>query len=85
MNEDEIEEEVTEKGGNGKMMMILMIVNIMAVLGVLVYLVVSRSGPTRAMVVAGEVVAAPEPAEGGGPTMTVTSASVNASPRVRWK
>ena len=77
MTDEEIEEEPAEKGGNGKMMMILMIVNIMAVLGVLVYLVVSRSGPSGTVVVAGEAVAAPEPSEGGGPAWTMDPLIVN--------
>jgi flagellar FliL protein len=73
------EEEVEESSGGGnKMMMIMMSVNIVAVLGVLGYLITSRGPAPAAAVVAGEASGetAAQP-EGAGPSWAMEPLIVN--------
>lgn len=75
------EEEVEESGGGGggnKLIVIMMAVNILAVLGVLVYLITSRSAAPPAAVVGGEVIAkSNDEPQGAGPSWTMDPLIVN--------
>ena len=76
MSEEEVEE--VASGGGNKMMLILMIVNIVAVLGVLGYLITSRSNPAPTAVVAGEAASGKAAdQEGAGPPWKMDPLIVN--------
>ena len=72
------EEEVEESGGGGNKMMVMMMgVNIVAVLGVLGFLIMDRGSAREAAVVGGEVVAQGGESEGAGPAWTMDPLIVN--------
>jgi flagellar FliL protein len=77
MSEEEVVEE-SKSGGGNKMMMIMMSVNIVAVLGVLGYLITSRGPSPAAVVVSGEAggTASAQP-EGAGPSWVMEPLIVN--------
>jgi len=78
MSEEEEVEEVVASGGGNKVMLILMIVNIVAVLGVLAYLILSPGNQSNAPVVPGEASgAAAADSEGAGPAWKMDPIIVN--------
>ena len=76
MSEEEVEQPAS--GGNNKLMLIMIIFNIVLVLGVLVYLITSRSAAPPAAIVGGEVIAkANDEPQGAGPAWTMDPLIVN--------
>ena len=68
MSEEELEQQPSG-GGNNKIILILVSVNIVAVLGVLVYLITSQGAAPAAVVVGGEAIAKPAQEEPGAPAV----------------
>ncbi|MEE2836676.1 MAG: flagellar basal body-associated FliL family protein [Myxococcota bacterium] len=77
MSEEELEQQPSG-GGNNKIILILVSVNIVAVLGVLVYLITSQGAAPAAVVVGGEAIAKPAQEEpGAGPPWKMDPLIVN--------
>ena len=78
MAEEELDEDVSSSGGGNKMMLILMIVNIVAVLGVLGYLIINSGASNSQPVVGGEATSsAKDEPEGAGPPWKMDPLIVN--------
>ena len=76
MSEEEVEQPAS--GSNNKLMLIMIIFNIVLVLGVLVYLITSRSAAPPAAIVGGEAIAkANDEPQGAGPAWTMDPLIVN--------
>ena len=76
MSEEEVEQPAS--GGNNKLMLIMIIFNIVLVLGVLVYLITSRSAAPPAAMVTGEILSkSNDDQQGPGPSWTMDPLIVN--------